>query len=79
MGWELFLLWFRIGKNIFWIGLPKKEFFFPKLFLGIGKQCIFSETHLLDWVMQWITKMEHFLGMMYFFWERNKCFWNGDL
>ena len=58
MGWEsfwwkthLFWLWFWIGKNKFWIDFPKRNlFYFSFVFLGVGKQYIFSETHLLDCV-----------------------------
>ena len=88
MGWESFLwkthlfwLWFWTRKIGFWTDFPRRNFF-SFMFLGVGKQWIFSETHLLDCVFglgyAMITKMENFLGMKYFFWERNKCFWNGD-
>ena len=40
----------ELGKTYFELVCQKRNLFFPKLFLGIGKQCIFSETHLLDCV-----------------------------
>ena len=39
----------ELGKTVFEL-ICQKGIFFSLLFLGIGKQCIFSETHLLDCV-----------------------------
>ena len=40
----------ELRKTYFELISEKGIFFFPVAFLGIGKQCIFSETHLLDCV-----------------------------
>ena len=40
----------ELRKTYFELISEKGIFFFPVVFLGIGKQCIFSETHLLDCV-----------------------------
>ena len=93
MGWEsfcwkthLFWLWFWTGKSGFWTDLPKRNLlFFPFCFWVLGNNAflvkpiswmVFLDWE--DWALKWITKREHFLGRVYFFGERNKCFWNGD-
>ena len=58
---------FELRKIDFELICQKGILVFSLLFLGVGKDEIFSETHLLDWALQWITKKEHFFGMMYFF------------
>ena len=45
-----FVCGFELGKKDFEL-IFQKRIFFSFLFLGVGKDEIFSETHLLDWAL----------------------------
>ena len=61
----------ELGKTYFELVCQKRNFFPPNCFWVLGNNAFLVKPIywivFLDWVMQWITKMEHFLGMMYFF------------
>ena len=59
---------FELGKTDFELICQKGTFFyFSFVFLGVGKQCIFSETHLLDCVFGLGFAANYQNGT--FFWE----------
>ena len=72
----------ELRKTYFELISEKGIFFFPEVFLGIGKQCIFSETHLLNCVFGLSYAVDDQKGT--FFWDEvfilraKKFLRNGD-
>ena len=63
---------FELGKTDFELIFQKGTFFiFPLCFWVLGNNTFLVKPIywivFLDWALQWITKKEHFFGMMYFF------------
>ena len=57
---------FELGKTYFELICQKGTFFyFSFVFLGVGKQCIFSETHLLDCVFGLGYVVDYEMGTLF--------------
>ena len=61
---------FELGKSDFEL-IFQEGIFFPSCFWVSGNNEFLVKPIywivFLDWALQWITKKEHFFGMMYFF------------